>query len=89
MISERGAQPHKEVRLRWWLMVPAMLFLAAPSEAQSPSEAPILAAVDSIEAQILLSWDEEIPNLSEDTIKSQLQTVFERELRRITDSGNG
>ena len=81
-ISERGAQSHKEVRLRWWLMVPALLFLAAPSEAQSPSEVPILAGVDSVEAHILISWDEEIPNLSEVTIKGRLQTEFERELRR-------
>ena len=68
--------------MRWWLMVPALLFLAAPSEAQSLSEVPILAGVDSVEAQILLSWDEEIPNISENAIKSRLQTVFEMELRR-------
>ena len=68
--------------MRWWLMVPALLFLAAPSEAQSPSEVPILAGVGSVEAQILLTWDEEIPNLSENTIKSRLQAVFELELRR-------
>ena len=68
--------------MRWWLMVPALLFLAAPSEAQSPSEVPILAGVDSVGAQILLSWDEEIPNISENTIKSRLQTVFEMELGR-------
>lgn len=68
--------------MRWWMMVPVLLSLAAPSEAQSPSEVPILAGVGSVEAQILLTWDEEIPDLSEDMIKSRLQTVFELELRQ-------
>ena len=81
-VSERGAQSHKEVLMRWWLMVPVLLSLAAPSKAQSPSEVPILAGVDSVEAQILLSWDEEIPNISENTIKSRLQAVCEMELGR-------
>ena len=68
--------------MRWWLTVPTLLFLATPGEARSQSEVLVLAGVDSVTAQILLQFDEDIPNLSENTIKGRLQTVLELELRR-------
>lgn len=42
----------------------------------------VLAAIDSVDAQINLTWDTDITRLSENTVRSRLQTVLELELRR-------
>jgi len=69
------------------LRIAALLLLFAPLSglqrvrAQTPAAA-ILAGVDSVDAEIDLTWDARIPNLSEDATRSRLQTVFELELRQ-------
>ncbi len=58
----------------------AVLSLVSPATAQRPA-AGILAGVDSVDAQIALTWGSGIPRLEEATVRSRLQTVFELELR--------
>jgi len=65
----------------------ALLLLSLPvgsprrADAQSPAAA-ILAGVDSVDAEVNLTWDAGTPNIDESTTRSRLQTVFELELRQ-------
>ena len=43
---------------------------------------PLLASVDSVDAEINLTWAAGIPNEDQNTMRSRLQTVFELELRQ-------
>lgn len=50
--------------------------------AQTPPSS-ILRGVDSVDARVVLTWDEQLSQPNEATIKSRLQTVLELELRRL------
>src|ERR1051325_2894121 len=61
------------------LLLPVLL-LVSPATTQQPAPN-VLAGVDSVDAQIALTWGSRIPGLEEATVRSRLQTVFELELR--------
>lgn len=55
--------------------------LAGPLTAQTVSST-ALSAVDSVNAQIVLTWHDDIRGPDENTVRSRLQTLFELELRK-------
>jgi len=59
-----------------------MLLLVGPQVGAQKSPDAVLAGVDSVDAQVALTWDARVPNLDENTVRSRLQTVFELELRQ-------
>jgi hypothetical protein len=69
-------------RLRVTALLEVVFLLVGPQvTAQTKGDA-VLAGVDSVDAQVALTWDKRIPNLDENTVRSRLQTVFELELRQ-------
>lgn len=70
------------LRLAFAVSLPALsLGGPRPVEAQEPATA-VLAGVDSVDAEVKLTWDAGIVGLDEGTTRSRLQTVYELELRQ-------
>jgi hypothetical protein len=66
---------------RWTVVIAVMVAVGVGRDAvcQGPS---VLAGVDSVDARVLLTWDDDIDRLSEETVRSRLQTVLELTLRQ-------
>jgi hypothetical protein len=59
-----------------------MSLLIGVSPVRGQWDATALADINSVEAEVVLEWDERIRGLNGDAVKRRLQTVFELELRQ-------
>jgi len=78
----RARDANLKTRLRVTALLEVMLLLVGPQVGAQKSLDAVLAGVDSVDAQVALTWDARIPNLDENTVRSRLQTVLELELRQ-------
>jgi len=74
------------MRRRQLLLPIVMWFCFAPttpaSAVSQESSPDILAGVDSVDAEVVLTWPEQLTQLDKATTESRLQTVFQLELRK-------